>query len=449
MLAALSLSWAYIAGLGALPAILLAGRTPAAGGLAPEARERWGLSLLAAVWSFGLCLNYLLALVLGGMVATLVLGSALAVILGGTALWLGRGRLAWPGPAAAGLVALAVLLALAAAILLDPLHDWDARVIWFFHGKIIYFAGMLSPESHLVFYTVPHPDYPKLLAVLAAETATMVGFWNEYLPKLGLVLLLPAPILALLTLRRRPWTLALGIFGFLAVPQQFLANGSMDGYLALYAAVAALFLADWLEGGGDAALLAAAGALGVAGGLKLEGMIVYAALGLALAVVVLLGRVRLPRPSGRALALLPLPFAGFVLWKAYVRLWPVPQEHFSPSQAWGRLFDGESVRLIVHQVLLDPRVVAAALILLAVAGLARWRGRRLPPAAWLPLLAGLLYLGATFVIFLMYPMGLALELSMAAGRVVRGGSALLLVASLVALRALEAPAPAGATPGPR
>jgi hypothetical protein len=447
LLAALSLSWLYIAGLGALPAILLAGRSRPAGAGTPEERERSGFTLLAAVWSFGLCLNYLLALVLGGMAATLLLGSALALVLGGAALWLNRGWLAWPGPAAAGLVALAVLLVLAAAILLDPLHDWDARVIWFFHGKIVYFAGMLAPDSQLVFYTVPHPDYPKLLAVLAAETATMAGFWNEYLPKLGLVLLLPAPILALLTLRRRPWTLALGIFGFLAVPQQFLSNGSMDGYLALYAAVAALFLADWLEGGGDAALLAAAGALGVAGGLKLEGMIVYAALGLALAALVLPGRVRLPRPSGPALALLPLPFAGFVLWRAYVHLWPVPQEHFSPAKAWGRLFDGESVRLIVHQVLLDPRVIAPALILLAVAALTRWRGRRLPPAAWLPLLAGLLYLGATCAIFLMYPMGLALELSMAAGRVVRGGSALLLVASLVALRSLEV-RPLGRAAGP-
>ena len=443
MLTALSLCWPYIAGLGALPALVLAGQ-PAPAGTA--GRERTALHLLAAMWSFGLCLNYLLVLVLGSLAAALLLGSVLAVALGGLALWLYRARLGWLRPIAPWALAFAVFIVLAAAIVLDPLHDWDARVIWFLHGKMIYFGGGLTPEIGLNAWSVPHPDYPKLVAVMAAEVATLVGFWNEYLPKLSLVLLLPTPILALLTLRRRPLTLAVGIFGFLAIPQQFLANGSMDGYLALYAAVATLFLADWLEGGGDAALLAAVGALGVAGGLKLEGQILYVAIALAGIALLLVRRIRLSPVAGPVQMLLPLPFVPFAVWHGLVGLWSLKVEHFSLGIAWRRLGDLEAVRLILDEVVLDPRIVVAVIILLAAAVLGRWRAGRLPSAAWLPLLAGLLYLGATCVIFLMYPEDLTIELSMAAGRVIRAASALLLVAALVVLRTVEAESACAAGP---
>ena len=64
----------------------------------------------------------------------------------------------------------------------------------------------------------------------------MVGFWNEYLPKFALVLLLPVPILAVLGLAETPGAMALAAVGFLAVGDRYLGNGSMDAYLALYAA---------------------------------------------------------------------------------------------------------------------------------------------------------------------------------------------------------------------
>ena len=56
MLAVLSLSWFFIAGLGALPVLALARR-----GSSPEPAD---LRLLAVIWSYGLCLDYLLLLLL-------------------------------------------------------------------------------------------------------------------------------------------------------------------------------------------------------------------------------------------------------------------------------------------------------------------------------------------------------------------------------------------------
>src|SRR5262249_23713098 len=65
LLAAFSLSWLFIAGLGALPALLLAGK---------PRQENDGLHLLAAAWSFGLSLNYALLLVVGHLTAVLGVG---------------------------------------------------------------------------------------------------------------------------------------------------------------------------------------------------------------------------------------------------------------------------------------------------------------------------------------------------------------------------------------
>src|ERR1041385_452 len=104
-----------------------------------------------------------------------------------------------------------------------------------------------------------------------------------------------------MTLRRTPLTMTLAILAFSMIPNKFLYNGSMDGYLALYAASTVLFLAAWIESGSEAAFLAAMGALGVVLGLKVEGQVVALAIVLSLVFLVALRKLALPRPSGSAL----------------------------------------------------------------------------------------------------------------------------------------------------
>jgi hypothetical protein len=220
------------------------------------------LQLLAAAWSYGLCLNYVLLLLLGQLSLSLVIGAGLAMVMGVAALWQHRDRLRGPSRLTFWVLATGILVASLVVIVLDPLTDWDARSIWFFHAKMIFFSGGLTPATGLglsIGYG-DHPEYPMLVPGLAAQIAQVVGFWNEYLPKFSLVLLLPVPILAVQGLRDTPRSMVIAIFGFAAIPGSYLSNGSMDGFLAIYAGAAALFLADWLEDGGDTALLAAVGA---------------------------------------------------------------------------------------------------------------------------------------------------------------------------------------------
>src|SRR5690348_3116852 len=118
LLVALSLFWFFIAGLGALPALLLPVRVR---------QGEDGLYLFAATWGFGLSLNYALLLLLGPLTAVLTAGTAIALILGSAALWRRRSGFAWPQRWRPWLFAAAVLVVGAIAIVLDPLQDWDAR----------------------------------------------------------------------------------------------------------------------------------------------------------------------------------------------------------------------------------------------------------------------------------------------------------------------------------
>lgn len=438
LLVALSLFWFFIAGLGALPALLLPVRVR---------QGEDGLYLFAATWGFGLSLNYALLLLLGPLTAVLTAGTAIALILGSAALWRRRSGFAWPQRWRPWLFAAAVLVVGAIAIVLDPLQDWDARSIWFFHAKMIFYGGGVLPDIGLTSgSSFHHPDYPMLVPGLAAEVAQIVGFWNEYLPKLSLALLLPVPILAVMTLRRTPLSMALAILAFSMIPNKFLYNGSMDGYLALYAASTVLFLAAWIESRSEAAFLAAMGALGVVLGIKVEGQVVALAIVLALAFLVAIRKFALPRPSWSALILAPLPFVGFIAWHVVTVIWRMPAAGFGLAHLWPRLTDPAALWLLLSWTMLLGRVAIPVLIVAAILLLARQQKTPAPAASWLPILAGTIYLGATYVIFAMSGADLLWQLATAASRVTQSGTEMIVIGGLLVLQQLERagdPSPVG------
>ncbi len=443
MLAAFSLSWLFIAGLGSLPALLLPPPLPS--GRPRQADD--GLYLLAAVWGFGLCLNYALLLLLGPLTAVLSAGVAIALVLGLAALWRRRAGFAWPARWRPWFFAAAVLIVGTIAIVLDPLEDWDARSIWFFHAKMIFYGGGVLPDMGLTTgHLFHHPDYPLLVAGLAGEVAQTVGFWNEYLPKLSLALLLPVPILAVMTLRHTPLSMALAILAFSMVPNKFLYNGSMDGYLALYAASAVLFLATWIDSGSEAAFLAGLGALGVVLGIKVEGQVVALAILLALAFLIAIGKLKLPHASRPALILAPLPFVGFIAWHVVTLMWHISGEDFSFAHLWPRLTDPAALWLLLSWTLLLGRVGIPLLIVAAILLVARQQKMAMPAASWFPLLAGAIYLGAAGLIFAMTGADLLWQLGTAASRVTQSGTEMIVIGGLLVLQRLERagdPSPVG------
>jgi hypothetical protein len=148
------------------------------------------------------------------------------------------------------LLAAALLLPWAGAILFEPLQAWDARSIWFFGAKRIYFGGGLAGAGDwtLAAYAFSHADYPKLLPLLGAQFASAWGVWNEYIPKASLLVLLAPVIVGLLGLPRRIGLSLVFLLGVLLLStKEYLWNGYADTYLCLYAVLSMLYFARWLE----------------------------------------------------------------------------------------------------------------------------------------------------------------------------------------------------------
>lgn len=143
-------------------------------------------------------------------------------------------------------------------ILMEPLSAWDARSIWFFHGKMIFLRGGLYCDAGWLHPSVNfmHVDYPKLLPILAAQVTYVVGYWNEYIPKMSLLfLLMPALLWVFGFLEKSISSLVL----ILIVPfglKEWLWNGYMDGYLALYYSIMIISVACYLKDGHSVDIIA-------------------------------------------------------------------------------------------------------------------------------------------------------------------------------------------------
>lgn len=122
-----------------------------------------------------------------------------------------------------------------------PLIAWDARSIWFFHAKRIFFDNGLYAQLDK-YAPFSHNDYPVLVPSLAASLAKSVGYWNEIYPKLSIVETLFPIYLVFAFLFKNDIFFAIFVGSSLFVCKSFLLNGYMDAILALYCAAAVVLL---------------------------------------------------------------------------------------------------------------------------------------------------------------------------------------------------------------
>lgn len=117
--------------------------------------------------------------------------------------------------------------------LMSPVSDWDARSIWLFNAKIIFFENSLNNFfDYNPYYS--HPDYPIFVPVLSSTLATVIGEWNEIFPKFStLILALPPIILLTQNLKSRLSPLIFLIL-ILFVYEKRIINGEIDVLLSLY-----------------------------------------------------------------------------------------------------------------------------------------------------------------------------------------------------------------------
>lgn len=453
MCIALSLFLPYFFGLGHLVRTLLAGEGAALSGNRQDvARD------VAVILACGILMNHLLVLVLGRLTFVLAAGSLLGAM--GLAFFFRTHGAAVRSLIRSSRITVSVVLFLALLysvfIVFEPLTAWDARSIWFFHGKMIFYHGGFTAsggwaDPPIRFF---HVEYPKLASALAAQFALLAGFWNEHFPKAALLaLLIPAlfAVQSFFSARRAAWLLLLAcqLFGL----TWWLWNGYMDGYLALYASLSALYFGRWLDARDARDGLAGVVCLGMVGNLKTEGMLFIAAITVCL-IALRYGRRNDPADEPSVLLLRrfwsSVVFAalGPFLWQLIKWRWGIANAlPLDLTRIPARLADG-SLDLILG-TLLNVGVAPALAFFLAALGAARAYRLRPSAAVWLPLLTSLLYFAGMATVYLATSEDLRWHLSTSAKRTMLPVLLCIGAAASVLVNAVETSSDVSAEPLPQ
>jgi hypothetical protein len=141
---------------------------------------------------------------------------------------------------------------------------------------MIYFNNALSqaidwnnPE-----YAFSHVDYPKCIAILSAQMASMVGYWNDILPKMSiLVLLVPAVLGSFCFFKRINISFVYLYLMLFFSLDSYLFNGYMDAYLAIYACLSLLLFLRWSKTNNPSDFISGVAFISVMTLLKNEGLL--------------------------------------------------------------------------------------------------------------------------------------------------------------------------------
>jgi len=115
----------------------------------------------------------------------------------------------------------------------SPTISWDARSIYLFSAKRLFY------ESNLYifldnYFAVGMNAFPKLPATLSATFAQLIGSWNEIFPKSTNIIIILPPILFLISSFKNKLFTIIWLFLMLLFSGKLLVNGLIDGIIALY-----------------------------------------------------------------------------------------------------------------------------------------------------------------------------------------------------------------------
>lgn len=138
------------------------------------------------------------------------------------------------------LIVIFIILLFGIALISEPIVDWDARSIWFFHAKKIFFTQGYS-EQLSNYAEFSHNDYPPLIPAIAANLAVTFNMWDESLIKLSILLAVLPVIFLFATIFNNQYYCLL----FLSMPliaNRLLYNGYMDVIVGFYLSSILIYL---------------------------------------------------------------------------------------------------------------------------------------------------------------------------------------------------------------
>jgi hypothetical protein len=115
----------------------------------------------------------------------------------------------------------------------SPLTEWDARSIWLFHGKRLFFDNSFYSILDN-YFQISHNDYPLLAATLSACLANLIGSWNEIFPKFANIILMTSPIIFLSYILKNKVKEMLFVFVIIFIMEKRIIVGEMDMLNSIY-----------------------------------------------------------------------------------------------------------------------------------------------------------------------------------------------------------------------
>jgi hypothetical protein len=341
------------------------------------------LEQAALTIGIGILVNY--CLMLTGLTITRVFIAGIILALWGVrrfwTTFLSRRDQAGPATMFSVCCIICLLAVYYVQILAEPLVNWDARSIWFFHARMIWAEGALRQSAgwnhpSLAF---SNPDYPKLVPTIAAQLAYMKGYWNEFLPKGSLFVMLVPVILWVFSFGQKSVSFILLLLMFFFSLDAWLWNGYMDGYVVLYGGAALLLFGRYLSEGRDVDLYSGMCALGIAASLKNEGLL----FGFCLITALLIISLRSPaaslaqcmkrfRTDSVFARVLLLSVAPTVMWTICKMAWGLQNDlAANPSSGLvrlaNRLVDGSSSQYVLNFMIVRASATRVLIGVLAVA----------------------------------------------------------------------------------
>ena len=121
-----------------------------------------------------------------------------------------------------------------------PVFEWDARSIWLFHAKRIFFDGSIFSVSDN-YAKFSQNDLPNLIPAFSASLGFLLGYWNEVFPKLSFSLAFLPPLIFIYPfLKNTNYLIFLSIIFFII--GKYLFSGWADGLLAVYFGISAFLM---------------------------------------------------------------------------------------------------------------------------------------------------------------------------------------------------------------
>ena len=129
----------------------------------------------------------------------------------------------------------------------SPVADWDARSIWLFNAKRIFYNYDLLDYMNYSGSEFSHLDYPILIQALSASFAMLIDNWNEIFPKIsGIVFALPAMLVISKIIKNNLDKIIFMTLIFF-IYEKRLINGEMDALLGLYTISCVVLILNFLK----------------------------------------------------------------------------------------------------------------------------------------------------------------------------------------------------------